>query len=836
MSSANFGETNSAIWVGFACPGEGADYRLPYSLVANLSAGDTIPEGYMLLWDNTNSRIVPLVTFKYLTEHTITLEAPDGTLTAGQRYRLLVPGTSIAEAVGYLLMKTWDDEHNGLTASGNLGTACGSPTYSKPLSHDNLIGLYTGAISTTFSSDYSRHYYRASSYPLNPHPQYLHRYGYMANDNSGNNANAMRGHLVFAGTYNAADSTKSLIVATSGTAAAGNKDETYGVFWGGCANTVPTITGSPSTSLQFLGGSNLAWPPVLDPPSTHASKFGFDTVALGALPSGPAATKGALVYTPHKGTPLYLRGSFATSTALAAHSGAYLGFDYGVASGEASYRNEMNYIKLVDAYRPSSATADVPNLPATTLAHLTTPLNITPSLSARLNAYQIREFRFRAGSYVSNATNAGLGAASTEFAKYFTSPAIVGADFFNVYSNAIFFSNQGDGKQTSFNQHGTTWLSGGGPTTPAGLYYYPEDTLGASYKFYSYEDSAEKELIRLGDSVGTEISISGPIDLVSGEDAVLTSAGLASIMLQAGHGSLVGVPVSPLIQIFTGDTTVVAAEQYIGIGQMLRGTGGLAGAFDGVAVLSGTPAAKAPLLLAALSSLPFCLGRWSTGDTGDLLLAGQNKVSLYSATDTWVGSAGGLSLVAGTGITLNPGSSELLLSASAQTIRTQCNLFDLNCTTLDIDTTGGNITLNTGSSYGITTGTGILLLASTAGSTLSSSANTSVTAEVDLNIYAKSNITIHADSNYTGTGCLLIQSGKNYDGGEDLYTGGGEGDLRIVAGDGMRIYAKEDMYLWAKQFRLLNFSYSAGPGTSKHYLLIDDNGTIWKSNEHYTTP
>jgi hypothetical protein len=59
---------------------------------------------------------------------------------------------------------------------------------------------------------------------------------------------------------------------------------------------------------------------------------------------------------------------------------------------------------------------------------------------------------------------------------------MVGTDWLGLYSNAIFFSDTGDGQKTSFSTYGENWLNGtvdtfGDVLTPSGMYYIPKGVL-----------------------------------------------------------------------------------------------------------------------------------------------------------------------------------------------------------------------------------------------------------------------------------------------------------------------------------------------------------------------
>ena len=422
------GSTNGpdASWTS-SIPGESAKYRLPSSITSALSIGDVIPEGFMILWDNTNNKIIPLITFLYKDAYSVSLTGPENWLTDGPNYRLLVTGSSLAENISWLMSVVRDTTHSGMS-NGQDGRTI---SFTNPISHDDLSDLYTGALPYSTSSR-DKYSFTKSNHPVNPHPQYIHRAGYMANDYDGNSANSMRGDLVFS-------AIDTFATGTGGTDS-GYAKETYGVKFGG-GDTVPG-------SILFAGGES----------STQPIGFGLDGV--GVKKAGTAVF-GTVAHEPYNDMPFYLKSKGTDSY----NSGASLGFDY-------MKNAEMNYLKLVNPTRTGAN--DPVNLPAQYAASVswTTSLPITPAIiSKRISIDQGRELRFRGVSYESSAINTGL--TESGFEEYFTSPGVIGADFLNVYSNAIFFSEDGDGTKTSLTDR-QSWFLNSSNDRPVGLYYEPK--------------------------------------------------------------------------------------------------------------------------------------------------------------------------------------------------------------------------------------------------------------------------------------------------------------------------------------------------------------------------
>ena len=541
-----------AQWSTIYTSGHTAQYRLPAALTSNLSNGDSIPEGFMQVWDDLNGRIVPQTTFTYVDEYNVSVTTPEGWLTAGSTVRLLVTGTSLAEAVHHLMDVARDSRHVGLSSGQQQDTL----HYTAPISHENITDAYTGNIPSTTVDSY-KYRFRKSNYPVNPHPQYLHRAGHMTDDEDGNTSNAMRGSLVLSATY---DSVAEEFPGSSD----GTNTSTYGIMFGGGTET----GANRHPRISWEGGVDIdTWS------SGAAERLGFGINEVGAQVEG-SISYGALTYTPWFGMPFYIKGTSGFGDED--YNGGVLGFDL-------ESNNELNYIKLLAAER--DGTGDYPNQPAHISQTTSSAFLMTPSLTAgstyeRLAAEQVREFRFRGGSYNSmvfnandsigsksdvstdlddpiihtvfsvasatdtfllagNYTNnfrigqdieaAGFAAAgnnntftvtnityfigyttvwvsgslttelttsgtitsqANEFNSYFTSPGMVGVDFLNVYSNMIFFSDTGDGATTSFTDRGKTWFDGGVEgTQPSGIYYIPGvDGTRAPYFQFSLYD------------------------------------------------------------------------------------------------------------------------------------------------------------------------------------------------------------------------------------------------------------------------------------------------------------------------------------------------------------
>lgn len=584
-----------------ARPTGDVSYRLPYALEANYSSGDVLPGGAVKLWRNSTSSFVPLTEFEYVDPTTLSLTCPelsdvDNVTGDSDNYRLVVVGTSLAEQVSYLAGAVREGQGQGMSIGGPATFP--SVSFGPPMSHDRLRDRYGFSLAMEESGDFSawaashdnwqkRFAFTESAYPTNPHPQYLHRAGYLPDDEAANTSNAMRGWMCFAGHKTAASGYDYAISDEEQWSAADPPlgEWTYGVVWG-MGNFDSDSTDHPR--MFFDGGRNKSWNGY-----GPAARLGFGMPGpLGQAEEGigfeepsSGANYGAIVYEGYRGQPLYLRGrkGISDSDFDTSIHGSAIGFDLGD-------RNELNYLKILGGDRPSSDgtyAGDPENDPAWVSQTIFSILPMTPALSARLSAEQTRELRFRGGSYIETpynsagsvwelstsdsrgstgthkktvavreldsasdvillqgdvigdihygdyitlsgtssddgdkaitggylittvswgectalVTSTGVNASENpdaqaewttyEFNRYFKSPGILGGDFINVYSNAIFFSEEGDGKKTSFTERGREWLSEG-TTVPSGIFYVPRDVsegteYGSAAVFSGYE-------------------------------------------------------------------------------------------------------------------------------------------------------------------------------------------------------------------------------------------------------------------------------------------------------------------------------------------------------------
>lgn len=192
-----------------ADPLDGEQLTLPTVLSDNLSVGDVIPSGFIQLWDDTSGQIIGGLTFTYRSMTTVRVSGTS--LTAGSnRYRLVVPGTSIARTVDKLRENAYWHDHSGRFLYQD-GLYMGHR-----ISHMDLLNNIDEG-STTHADGFQP---AAIGPARHPHPQLLHRRGYKYDNeqsDEGNWHNAMVGPLMMAGNDGTDD---------------GSADSEY-IYWGG---------------------------------------------------------------------------------------------------------------------------------------------------------------------------------------------------------------------------------------------------------------------------------------------------------------------------------------------------------------------------------------------------------------------------------------------------------------------------------------------------------------------------------------------------------------------------------------------------------------------------
>ena len=85
---------NEVLWERHT-PGYGEQYKLPDAWSGFI--GQELPEGAILLWDESTGRVIPQVTFTMTSSSVLTLTTPVGWLTEGSNYRVIVTGSSLSD-------------------------------------------------------------------------------------------------------------------------------------------------------------------------------------------------------------------------------------------------------------------------------------------------------------------------------------------------------------------------------------------------------------------------------------------------------------------------------------------------------------------------------------------------------------------------------------------------------------------------------------------------------------------------------------------------------------------------------------------------------------------
>lgn len=170
-------------------PNRNHQLLLPLVLRDNLSTGDVIPDGFIRLWDDTTGTIVEGLEFTY--ESTSQVNCTGADLTASSdRYRVIVSGTNLARTVYSLRENARWHDHSGRVLSPS-GTYMGSRIH-----HYDLLNLIDEGDGGTISPGFT---VSEIGPTRNPHPMYLHRYGWEYNNawsDAGNFHNAFMGDLV----------------------------------------------------------------------------------------------------------------------------------------------------------------------------------------------------------------------------------------------------------------------------------------------------------------------------------------------------------------------------------------------------------------------------------------------------------------------------------------------------------------------------------------------------------------------------------------------------------------------------------------------------------------
>jgi len=570
--------------------GIGSYYHLPYSITSTLgvSAGEIIPEGFCYLWNNVAGTIVALTEFEYVDEHTLNVVCPQltgvdivvpyETNTSG--YRLLITGSSLAEQVAYLSSVVRDNHHVGLTDGAFVRK---NLMYTPMLSHSALVDRFVSTDTTDTSGLFS---FRESLYSTNCHPQYLHRSGYLGDDLEGNTGNAMRGDIGFSREDDYAFASGHTSVSGNYTSTYGlcfgwtsgsnlRFDGGYGIDTWTTSSAADRIV-NPFNCFTTSGPSVLAFGALVHEPWEFSSFYlrGADSSSDYA-----GATLGFDFGRNSEANCIKLCEAIRDTDHEYSNSPAFVGQDANyyyvplIITPELDYRlspDQIREFRFRAASRNSSAingadslSADITGTIATTPSYaVSTFYSATQKILITTHCPYFQNGRNVTITGATNSANNGTFAISAEpawvdathilvtitnpsmvsetgsaavctvpaqeFDQYFISPAIAGADFFNVYSNAIFFSQQGDGKATSWHELGEDWMNGvDADQYPVGMYYIPQTTTeGGSYFQFSTRDtsglgsSSTGAVLQVGAVYGIHGTTLGEIALASSFSSV----------------------------------------------------------------------------------------------------------------------------------------------------------------------------------------------------------------------------------------------------------------------------------------------------------------------------
>jgi hypothetical protein len=184
------GDTEPTDSLAYAPPEDYQAY-FPYSLLATLTPGDPIPEGFMQLWDDTTGQVIDNLSFTLQTASRVTCTGAALSAAAAfpgsdsTRYRLVTVGTTITESLQELAWKVDNHRHNDKVLGG-------SPILHKDLSLNHIEPATVGATWGTVITS------APSAIDGNDHPQYLNRYGWQLGVDDGNYDGAMLGDIFMA--------------------------------------------------------------------------------------------------------------------------------------------------------------------------------------------------------------------------------------------------------------------------------------------------------------------------------------------------------------------------------------------------------------------------------------------------------------------------------------------------------------------------------------------------------------------------------------------------------------------------------------------------------------
>ncbi len=234
LPTATYGKSSEGVFdeesVTVALDAKDVNYNkqlyLPKVLQDNFTTGETIPEGFLYIRDNSTGKIHNDAVYIYNTPNTI--QVKNVTLDTASSFSIITIGATITGAIRDLRWKANHHRHDG--------------RYGEPQIHiKDIIGIYEqgggGIIGSPTTDDKGP--YVKSLHPGNWMPQYLHRDGYVDDESDQNDKNAMRGTLVLGRTnLSTGVGTPGTILQTTPDNTA--RDYSYGIVFGGKPGTMGT--------------------------------------------------------------------------------------------------------------------------------------------------------------------------------------------------------------------------------------------------------------------------------------------------------------------------------------------------------------------------------------------------------------------------------------------------------------------------------------------------------------------------------------------------------------------------------------------------------------------
>jgi hypothetical protein len=177
VTHAQFNELMDSVSLDAADPSYGEQLLLPGVLTGSYTAGEIIPEGFVLLKNWTTGEVYDEAEYTYNTSSTLYIGAVDITteVDRGDVFCLITVGTDITTSIDDLRRKSRHGHDR---------------TFGEPLVPADAITDWTAGPWGSKGS------FTVSEIEGNYAPQYLHRYGYQSGENDWNDQNIMRGHLV----------------------------------------------------------------------------------------------------------------------------------------------------------------------------------------------------------------------------------------------------------------------------------------------------------------------------------------------------------------------------------------------------------------------------------------------------------------------------------------------------------------------------------------------------------------------------------------------------------------------------------------------------------------